>query len=339
MNFTELYKKISNLDKGTDTSINECSCDEMGPEPQPKQADNVNMNISINGQGAGGIRDLMDILRNIDKSDEPQHHDKPLHGSNAIIDEPMKIELNPDESIVPSIDPPQIEMPQEEEVIDDSYSNSVPGGSDPTQYAIASVIGMGDDLASKGSEKLKVNGGGNPGAVSESLVNHLKSLYNEVKNKKINEGYDLPGYGDEETWPKSYKPKHKSHGSYDDERIPGTGSQQDIEGDIVDKRNQEREQHRKQVKNTYVDKEGTAPNGEKYNKIYVIKATNKNSAEHEVHLFNKHEWGAKKIVDQKIKHDDDGSVSIALYIADNHKYGMWRPWKDEPPTSKPLSFN
>ena len=311
MNFTDLYKKVVELDNPL------AECAECGNHPeqpeQPKQQDTVYMNVSLTGQGTNGIRDLMNILRNIDDapSQEPSHDDKIVIGDGDTATMPL----------------------------DDSYENSVDGSSEENVYDMSAVLPTGDDMNSKGKEAVKQAGGGNPWNINETVLSNLQSLYDEVKKKSINENNDLPGYGDEETWPKSYIPKTKHHGSYDDERIPGTGSQQDIEGDIVDKRNQEREQHRKQVKNTYVDKEGIAPNGEKYNKIYVIKATNKRSAEHEVHLFDKHEWGAKKIVDQKIKQDDDGSVMIALFIVDKHKYGMWRPWKDEPPTSKPLSFN
>ena len=70
-----------------------------------------------------------------------------------------------------------------EEVIDDSYGNSVEGGSDAKQFAISSVIGMGDDLASKGKGALKANGGENPFNVKESLVKNLHNLYQEVKSR------------------------------------------------------------------------------------------------------------------------------------------------------------
>jgi hypothetical protein len=41
----------------------------MGPMSSmaPKQQDNVTMNVSMNGSGAGGIRDLMSILKNIEQ--------------------------------------------------------------------------------------------------------------------------------------------------------------------------------------------------------------------------------------------------------------------------------
>ena len=69
MNFNELYRKIAAIDKKTnDDIVEECG---MGPmtspmsSPMPQQ-DNVNMNVNMSGSGAGGIRDLMSILKNIE---------------------------------------------------------------------------------------------------------------------------------------------------------------------------------------------------------------------------------------------------------------------------------
>ena len=332
MNFTELYKKIDALDKGIDTQINECACDEMGPEHQPKQQDNVNMNITINGQGSGGIRDLMDILRNIDTSGEPQHHDKPLQGSSDVMvsepsieHEPVRIDLG-DEQLIPEMEPAVIELEPTEEVMDDSYANSVEGGSNPKKFGIEAVIGMGDDLLSKGSEKPKVNGGGNPGAVSESLVNHLKDLYNEVKKKSLNEGRDLPGYGDEETWGGRYpagdapykKPRYRSE--------PDDYVDQEPEHKVASKSNIKWE----------TDKEGVSPNGQRYNTRILVKGTSKFDIQKEIYSFEKHHWGAKKLVDVAEKETDDGYIGV-LYIVDNHKHGMWKPWKDQE-AGKPFTF-
>jgi hypothetical protein len=46
---------------------------------------------------------------------------------------------------------------------------------------VNAVIPTGDDLGSKGVEKLKVNGGGNP--MQESIVNRLQSMYDEIKSR------------------------------------------------------------------------------------------------------------------------------------------------------------
>lgn len=71
MNFNELYRKIAEIDKKTtDDIVEECG---MGPmsSPMPQQ-DNVSMNVSMNGSGAGGIRDLMSILKNIEDTGEQE---------------------------------------------------------------------------------------------------------------------------------------------------------------------------------------------------------------------------------------------------------------------------
>ena len=79
----------------------------------------------------------------------------------------------------------------------------------------------------------------------------------------------------------------------------------------------------------YIDKEGSAPNGEKYNKLYVIQARDTATADHEEYMFGKNEWGAKKVIDVEKSKNEDGSVTHTLYIVDNHKHGMWKPWKDK----------
>ena len=198
MNFNDIYKKIADIDKGISESVvNECG-DMAGSHEPAKQQDSVNMNISINGQGSGGIRDLMNILRNIEDEApaalvaEPEHD----HDDAEIIS--LENPMNMGE--------PAVEPQHDADVLvgdvgmGEEYGNSVTGGSDAKQYAMAAVIGVGDDLSSKGSEKLKVNGGGNPGAVSESLVSQLRTLYNDVKKRSITESRNMPGYGDEATW-------------------------------------------------------------------------------------------------------------------------------------------
>ena len=69
MNFNELYRKIAEIDKQTTADIiEECGMTPMS-SPMPQQ-DNVSMNVSMNGSGAGGIRDLMSILKNIEDTGE-----------------------------------------------------------------------------------------------------------------------------------------------------------------------------------------------------------------------------------------------------------------------------
>ncbi|CAB4125837.1 hypothetical protein UFOVP181_401 [uncultured Caudovirales phage] len=126
----------------------------MGMRDQPDQ---VTMNVSMNGTGAGGIRDLMSILRDIENgTDEPQHSTD-----------------GPDDMIV------GVEEPEMEEEIDGGFQSATTEPGEETADVDA-VTRTGNDMHSKGGEAPKVNGGGNP-FVKEGLLDQLSSLYQEVK--------------------------------------------------------------------------------------------------------------------------------------------------------------
>ena len=120
------------------------------------QQDSVTMNVSMNGSGAGGIRDLMAILKNIEDGGEPAHHD-----------------------MIVGVDEPEME-----EEIDGGFQSATTK-PEPETAGINAVTPTGNDLASKGDEAPKANGGGNP-FVREGLLNHLSNLYKEVKERDIN---------------------------------------------------------------------------------------------------------------------------------------------------------
>ena len=65
MNFEELMKKMKSIDEGQ--SVDECGAMPIGISGPSEQPDNVTMNVSMNGSGAGGIRDLMAIIKNIEE--------------------------------------------------------------------------------------------------------------------------------------------------------------------------------------------------------------------------------------------------------------------------------
>lgn len=91
MNFQELAKKIRRIDEG---AVVECG-DMMGghmPTPMPQQ-DTVSMNVSMNATGKGGIRDLMQVLQNIEDG-VTQHSSSP-----SIVDitpSDMHLDIAPD---------------------------------------------------------------------------------------------------------------------------------------------------------------------------------------------------------------------------------------------------
>lgn len=168
MNFKDLLEKMTELDSSAEdkyVSQPESDIDECGDMPSgvesplmgeegmdecggmampvaasPKQSDSVNMNVSMNGSGAGGIKDLLDILRNLEQTSDAD--------KDVVIG--MEEFANEPEEKIAGVD---------------------------------AVTPTGDDLLSKGMEAPKVNGGGNPLGVSESLVSRLSDLYNEVKSR------------------------------------------------------------------------------------------------------------------------------------------------------------
>jgi hypothetical protein len=73
-----------------------------------------------------------------------------------------------------------------------------------------------------------------------------------------------------------------------------------------------------------------------YNMTLTVTAPTTQAAEWAADSYVSNEWGAKKQIG-KIEKVADGVVQVRM--VDNHKYGMWKPWKDEPAIHKPISFN
>ena len=164
MNLKDLHARLQAIDEGVaiEKGVEECGMDMM-PMSAPKQPDNVNMSINMSGNGAGGIQDLLSILKHIDKLDAPGKH----HDDNVVFGMPGEHDHN---------------EPVMGDILDDmeeEYANSAAGRSGPEYMGVDSVTPTGDDLASKGIEKLKVNGGGNP--MQEELISRLAELYQSIK--------------------------------------------------------------------------------------------------------------------------------------------------------------
>ena len=127
-----------------DDPVGECGgMPSMGPMSSmaPKQQDNVTMNVSMNGSGAGGIRDLMSILKNIEQG-----------GSDAEKDMVVGLEQManaPDEQIagIDAVTPTGDDLHSK-----GSEAPKVNGGGTPMQRG-----------------------------VSEGLLDQLNNLYQEVK--------------------------------------------------------------------------------------------------------------------------------------------------------------
>ena len=178
MNFYDLSAKLRAIDE---SSVAECG-DMMPMMPHaPGQQDSVTMNVSMNGNGAGGIKDLMNILRNIEQAAEHDH-------AEPMVAEPHHAGHDHDDNVdivLGTADEDMLADPDARSGAgagDESYGNSAPGGSDAHQFGIDSVTRHGDDMHSKGSVKrLRVNGGENP--LQEALVERLSAMYQEIKEQ------------------------------------------------------------------------------------------------------------------------------------------------------------
>lgn len=129
---------------------NECGGD-MPPSPQlQKQDDQVSMTVNMSGSGSGGIKDILDILRNIESGSNDHHMgDDDDDGEIMIID-----------------DEPEME----------EYANT----PEEKYSTLRSIIRSGDDMhKSKQSYSDKPYHGDNPMAVKEKL----ESLYKFVKSR------------------------------------------------------------------------------------------------------------------------------------------------------------
>jgi hypothetical protein len=169
-------------DDGPDTA--ECGMMPMPPMmPHPeKQQDNVTMNVSMNGSGEGGIRSLMDILRNIEKGADTAHP----HDVSALFGEPSSDHEHEEPIMGGKVDIMSLEQDMEENIEDGkTWGNSTHGDSGAHTMGIKSVTPKGNDLSSTGGTEFpKVNGGGNP--MSESLVGRLQAMYQQIKEADDN---------------------------------------------------------------------------------------------------------------------------------------------------------
>jgi hypothetical protein len=138
-----------------DAEIEECG-DMMSPMGMGKQPSSVNMNLSMNGSGADGIRDLMNILKNIDNVGEPHGHEQGTSADDILFG-----------------------------VEEEGFGNAQDGAPAPATMSVDTVTNLGSNDGRGDHEAEKVNGGGNPyRQVDEELVARLAELYNSFKESK-----------------------------------------------------------------------------------------------------------------------------------------------------------
>jgi len=198
MNFRDLAERLRSIEESPaqlqiDGTPPVEECGEM-PMPTamiqhaPSQQDNVSMSVNMNGQGAGGIKDLMDILRNIEKGAE--HGTAPMTSPAHTAEPEIKVlddllSADPETSIAGGAGDETVAGEGSEQTVighdvDDDKEHDIQNRPHRVTYNVDTITRHGDDLLSKGDVKrLKVNGGENP--LQEGLVERLQSLYDSIK--------------------------------------------------------------------------------------------------------------------------------------------------------------
>lgn len=234
MNFNDLYRKISAIDSAQvlkedgHAQIEECGempgmmgmPHGMMGMPQPQQ-DSVSMNVSMNASGKGGIRDLMNVLRNLeDTVSEPSGDhaplDLPMDGEIEIdgpsheieldsepFDEPHEPEhdlavIDSDEEgdIGPTADKPAISPEKkmkaavvastlDDDDMDEEWANGPDVSHQSMDYMNNTFAGGADEPQKM--TKHSYRSGDNPLAMKESLLGELSNLYQEVKLREATE--------------------------------------------------------------------------------------------------------------------------------------------------------
>ena len=241
MNFEEIYKKIRAIEEGapvapvhTDSPASQEGIEIIGPmggmlggpmmhnEP-PKQQDSVTMNVTMNGSGAGGIRDLMSVLKNIEQGGlgdiDPAQHDEPSHHDNdeeePLIGDMMQAAAHheEEEDLSPLSHSPDEEM-EEVQNDDEQWANSAHGDVGAHTDGIDAVTTKGDDMNSKGGESPLARAPGTNSLirhhyhVNEDLVEKLQSMYNAIKEERTEEKDEhgnVVRWKEESDWKKAEK--------------------------------------------------------------------------------------------------------------------------------------
>ena len=164
-------------DKDKEKEVDEAFIDECGMDMPgnmmgmrtPPQQDSVSMNLSMNGAGANGIRDLMDILRNLDGDESGE----------------MDLEM-------PGMDRGHDGMDADMPIVMKALGGDEAGNDEQEREPLGDEMYQGIDAVTQGGGDLnkpkqtfpKVAGGDNPmQPMAERIAHQLKGLYEEIKNR------------------------------------------------------------------------------------------------------------------------------------------------------------
>lgn len=192
-----IKKAMGKEEKVDEEVVDECGM--MGgmssPMSAPKQQDSVTMNVSMNGSGAGGIRDLLNVLKDI--QDGPSDN---MPGDDMDMGPDMDTDAGPDVLLKKKIDGMG-------DMIDDAFANSAPGDDGEKMAKLPIMLKPGNDLHGEPENKTahtahpameKMKPGEKRTFDDNKIKITLENLYQEIKLRE--------GSG----------PKEKQHSKYVD---------------------------------------------------------------------------------------------------------------------------
>jgi hypothetical protein len=153
------------------------------------------MNVSLNGQGSGGVRSLMNILKDIEDGTDSNigHDDHAMFGEPSDSDDEEEPLIG---DMVAHMAHDQEEEEcytgMEEEIADEGHQwgNSAHGGSGHHTHGIDAITFSGDDMNSKGKLSPLARAPGTNALqhpMRESLVDKLTAMYETIKEERTEE--------------------------------------------------------------------------------------------------------------------------------------------------------
>ncbi len=161
-------------DEDEEETVKECGGAMTSMPMQSDQQDSVSMTINMSGSGKGGIHDILDVIRNLEKG-----KDGGL-GSLGGRDNSLPVgdkELNKDATMIIGTSDGHDDM---DSGMDDEHHDESFGNEPGVKYAaLKHIMPSGDDMHKSKDMYSRAQPGDNPMAIKEKL----ESLYKFVKSK------------------------------------------------------------------------------------------------------------------------------------------------------------
>lgn len=162
-------------DESSEKELEECGGGEITTIPghSMEQTDSVSMTLNMSGSGKGGIHDILDVIRNLEKGKDGSAIASPDSMSLPVGDK----ELNKDATmIIGTSNGPESDMHDKHSELEDEFSNS----PNVKYSALKHITQSGNDLHHDGH---RVHTAQPPLNQSEAVKAKLESLYQFIKNK------------------------------------------------------------------------------------------------------------------------------------------------------------